>query len=93
MATIDRVCKKCGKPFKAKAADVKRGWAKCCSKACAAHMREKKLDRFDYRHGGQNPGFKAKLTRAMSEERMLEEIYESAAIDHESGWDGYKSVF
>lgn len=39
---------RCGKEFEAKAADRKRGWAKCCSKACAAFMREKKLDRNNY---------------------------------------------
>lgn len=56
MSTVERKCQKCGKSFLAKSADVKRGWAKCCSKACAAHMREKKLDRFDYQNGGQFPG-------------------------------------
>ena len=39
----------CGALFTAKVADRKRGWAKCCSKACAAWVREKKLDRGGYR--------------------------------------------
>ena len=39
----------CGKTFTARKADIKRGWAKCCSKSCAAIAREKKLDRNGYR--------------------------------------------
>lgn len=30
----ERICK-CGKKFLAKEADIKRGWAKSCSKSCA----------------------------------------------------------
>ena len=45
MATIERKCQRCGKVFQAKTADVKRGWAKCCSKSCAAAKREKTLNR------------------------------------------------
>ena len=43
MATVERKCERCGKAFQAKVADVKRGWAKCCSKSCAAAKREKIL--------------------------------------------------
>ena len=32
--SIQRKCK-CGKVFNAKPADVRRGWAKSCSKSCA----------------------------------------------------------
>ena len=38
----------CGKSFSAKVADRKRGWARFCSKSCAAWAREKKLDRNGY---------------------------------------------
>ena len=48
---IERSCKWCGKLFMAKRADVKRGWAKCCSKSCSASLREKKLDRFGFQRG------------------------------------------
>lgn len=36
---IDRICanKSCRVSFKAKAADVKRGWGRFCSKRCKAH--------------------------------------------------------
>lgn len=45
---VTRTCC-CGKTFTAKKADIKRGWASCCSKSCAAFAREKKLDRNGYR--------------------------------------------
>ena len=50
-AMVQRTCW-CGKGFTARAADVARGWGKACCKAHAAHAREKKLDRHDYKHGG-----------------------------------------
>lgn len=40
MSLIERKCQKCGKTFKAKSSDIDRGLAKCCSKSCAAYMRE-----------------------------------------------------
>jgi hypothetical protein len=33
---IDRKCERCGSPFRAKEADVKRGWGRFCSKSCKA---------------------------------------------------------
>lgn len=47
---VDQTCA-CGKVFQARAADVKRGWAKSCSKTCAARKRERELDRNGYRYG------------------------------------------
>jgi hypothetical protein len=38
----------CGKMFIAKVADRKRGWARSCSKSCAANKRERELDRNQY---------------------------------------------
>lgn len=35
-AMVDRACAHCGGPFKARAADVKRGWGLFCSKSCKA---------------------------------------------------------
>ena len=42
---IERTCK-CGQKFMAKEADVKRGWAKSCSKSCAASATNKKTGNF-----------------------------------------------
>lgn len=41
MATTKSKCIKCNKVFYPRTVDVKRGWAKCCSKACAAFIRER----------------------------------------------------
>lgn len=48
--TISRTCinPSCGKVFMARQCDIKRGWAHMCSKACAAVVRERTLDRNGY---------------------------------------------
>lgn len=38
--TCNRTCQHCGKPFQARVADVKRGWANFCTKSCSAQYRE-----------------------------------------------------
>lgn len=42
MAKVSRKCanKKCGATFTARSADVKRGWARFCSKSCKASEQE-----------------------------------------------------
>lgn len=37
---IDRTCAGCKQPFKARAADAKRGWGRFCSKRCKAIKQE-----------------------------------------------------
>jgi hypothetical protein len=39
---VDRKCQWCRKPFQARAADVKRGWGRFCSKSCKANKQEKR---------------------------------------------------
>lgn len=39
---VHAVCLSCGQPFTARQADRNRGWAKCCGKACAARLRERR---------------------------------------------------
>lgn len=46
MAMINRICVACGGKFKARSADVKRGWGKCCSKSCAATLNNKKTGNY-----------------------------------------------
>lgn len=41
MAYVTRICENCGRPFQADSRNVARGWGKCCSKSCAASLREK----------------------------------------------------
>tara|TARA_R110002012_G_scaffold314998_1_gene528230 strand:+ start:1940 stop:2164 length:225 start_codon:yes stop_codon:yes gene_type:complete len=42
------ICDNCDNDFVAKKADRDRGWARCCSKACAAKKREKKIQKLAY---------------------------------------------
>ena len=50
MSKVKCICanRHCKKEFMARKADRLRGWAKCCSKACAAYVRERQLDRNGY---------------------------------------------
>jgi len=43
---VDRICQCCKKPFVARSADVKRGWAKYCSKRCKAIKQEARTGQF-----------------------------------------------
>jgi hypothetical protein len=36
VSMTDRKCERCGTSFRARTADVNRGWAKFCSKSCKA---------------------------------------------------------
>jgi len=45
-ATVEKKCKVCGVKFTARVADVKRGWAKCCSKSCAALLSNRKTGKW-----------------------------------------------
>lgn len=44
---VDRICKCCRQPFHARAADVKRGWGKYCSKSCKAIKQEQRTGQYD----------------------------------------------
>lgn len=39
-------CAVCGEKFMARVADRKRGWARCCSKSCAATLSNKKTGKY-----------------------------------------------
>lgn len=43
---IECKCVVCGEKFVARVADRKRGWAKCCSKSCAATLSNKKTGKY-----------------------------------------------
>ncbi len=43
---ITRKCACCGKEFEARTADVKRGWAKYCSKSCKAIKQEQRTGQY-----------------------------------------------
>jgi len=76
---IERNCKSCKKIFMAKSADIARGWAKCCSKSCAASMTNKKTGNFARFKQG-----------ASSDYEVIECVGRDAMED---GWDGHKNAF
>lgn len=79
---IDRICISCKKPFKARAADVARGWAKCCSKSCAAIRRE--------RVNIPSPK-QLKQRRIYAERQNRDDDFHTAGLNAmEEGWDGHK---
>lgn len=43
---VERTCKWCKGKFQARAVDVKRGWAKFCSKSCKAKEQEKRTGQY-----------------------------------------------
>lgn len=43
---IECKCAVCGEKFTARVADRNRGWAKCCSKSCAATLSNKKTGKY-----------------------------------------------
>lgn len=48
---VTRKCKNCGDPFMAREADVRRGWAKFCSKSCKAIKQTQETGRGKPRQG------------------------------------------
>jgi len=89
MGMVERTCW-CGKKFQAREADIKRGWAKACSKAHAAHAREKKLDRFGFQRG-ESGTFHSRM--ADLRERGEDADHQVGMAAQEAGWDGHKDVF
>lgn len=45
-AKKEYTCLTCGRKFVARVADRKRGWARCCSKSCAATQTNKKTGNY-----------------------------------------------
>ena len=43
---VTRKCKYCHDPFPARTADVRRGWAKFCSKSCKAKEQERRTGQY-----------------------------------------------
>lgn len=70
----ERHCKCCGKEFSARTADVKRGWARFCSKSCKATKQ--------YRHTASTskPALGTK-------DQLNDEMHEQALYDCTAGWD------
>lgn len=81
MSKVDRTCKWCKKPFKARSADVKRGWALFCSKSCKAMKQEKKTGQYrDLLASDSDPRPYHKLEKWEQRDRDHEQaLYESTS--------------
>lgn len=55
MAYVTRLCENCGRPFQADTRNIARSWGKCCSKSCAAILREKTAGEEHPRQGHEQP--------------------------------------
>lgn len=78
--------KGCTVVYEARQADLKRGWAKCCSKSCAASHKLRNNPSHGYLHGGAD-------RERMSEDEIRERDHQAAMSDAEAGWDGHKGTF
>lgn len=47
MGYVRRSCNNCGEGYDADERNLKRGWGLCCSKSCAAKLREKQKPGYD----------------------------------------------
>lgn len=56
MSTVIRKCQCCGNEFPARSADVKRGWARFCSKSCKAMKQEQRTGQHRAHQGRQDRG-------------------------------------
>lgn len=83
MATmVQRKCR-CGKDFQARAADVKRGWGKFCSKSCKAVEQERRTGQYaDYLSGNTATQKKARRSARKVKRSQSRGVFDlSAALD------------
>lgn len=90
MATVTQKCH-CGTLFLAREADVKRGWAKSCSKSCAAVARERKLDRNGYRSHAKRQSRGTDMLVMLQHKEQLSYINMEDDYDDDPSWDAHKS--
>lgn len=85
---VERKCRCCGGAFTARAADVKRGWGKFCSKSCKAILQEQRTGAtasFRYREQCREQGV---CYGAQFHPRTGE--FEGYHADHSEGYDHNK---
>lgn len=90
MSIVDRKCQECKKPFQARSADVKRGWARFCSKSCKAKKQEKRTGQY---RELLNSGVDPRRDNQLSRDERFEREHERALYDSETGWDGHKNTY
>jgi len=94
---IDMKCH-CGTLYRAKEADLARGYGRSCSKSCAAIRRDfgrnagQRADGLKVKRTKPKPSTARKMTMAQIE-ASNERDYQNAMSDAEMGWDAHKSAF
>ena len=87
---MKKACDNCGKEFNAKSSDLKRGWGRCCSKVCAASIREKSKQGYDpekvkkNNELRENLSFLHSLSNILEGESVREENYDPGDSEY---WD------
>lgn len=83
MAYVKRKCEFCGRVFMADTRNIKRGWGRCCSKSCAASLRERnkpgynpeRVSKNNIRRENWTPNSKPARTKGLStEEQIMEDM-------------------
>ena len=86
VSTVEVRCAWCEQPFTARIADRKRGWAKCCSKACKASKQQFGYNKaFWESHNPNNK--KANITKYA--ERLLDDHDEDWGHPMAAGFEGH----
>lgn len=76
MNMVEKTCR-CGKKYKAREADLKRGWGKSCSKSCAAMKRTAREARGNFRIAAASSRYATRKTS-----RQID--------DYDPSWDAHK---
>lgn len=95
VATVECKCNCCQKPFIARVADRKRGWARFCSKSCKAKSQSfPQVKTVAKASAAKKPPawikgvFAGQLFRPNLRDQY--EMHDAAMDDVEAGWDGQK---
>lgn len=79
---IQQTCR-CGKVYSARAADIKRGWGKSCSKECAARKRTSREASGNFRIAEASAKYSSRIDQRISDDDAR------TAFGH--GWDDQKN--
>lgn len=75
---VSRTCPVCKDPYMAREADLKRGWAKTCSKSCAAIARTQRESKGNFKRASASARYSTR-----NDPRQLE-------AEQEMGWQDHK---
>ena len=79
----------CGTIYRARQADLNRGWGKSCSKHCAAVKRTCRESSGNFKRAKASTKY-ATRNDPRAIEREKERIWHEANTANEAGWDGHK---